>query len=87
MAVEIPLVLLLSAIAGAGLNVARGALQVPKADFSWRKAIGGLIGATLGAIGAVALIDPITAVGTVGLIVLGLITGFSADFTLSKLKK
>lgn len=87
MAVEIPLVLLISAIAGAGLNVARGALKEPKENFSPRKALGGLIGAVFGAIAAVQLIDPTAVVGTIGLIVLGLITGFSADFALSKLKK
>jgi len=87
MAVEIPLALLLAAIAGAGLNVARGALQEPKDKFSWRKALGGLIGAVFGAIAAVSLIDPTAVIGTIGLVVLGLVTGFSADFAISKLKK
>ena len=87
MAVEIPLALLLAAIAGAGLNVARGALKEPKENFSYRKALGGLIGAVLGAIAVVSVIDFSAAVGTVGLIVLGLVTGFGADFALSKSKK
>jgi len=87
MAVEIPLVLLISAVAGAGLNVARGALKEPKEKFSFRKALGGFIGAVFGAIAAVSLIDPTAVIGTVGLIVLGLITGFSADYALSKTKK
>jgi len=87
MAVEIPLVLLIAAIAGAGLNVARVALKEPKDSFSPRKALGGLIGAVFGAIAAVQLIDPTAVVGIVGLVVLGLITGFTSDFALSKLKK
>lgn len=87
MAVEIPLALLLAAVAGAGLNVARGALNKPKDKFSVRKAFGGLIGAVFGAIAAVQLIDPTAVVGIVGLVVLGLITGFTSDFALSKLKK
>jgi len=87
MAVEIPLALLLAALAGAGLNVARGALKEPKENFSFRKAIGGFIGAALGAIAAVSLIDPTAVIGTVGLVVLGLLTGFGTDYGLSKLKK
>ena len=84
---EIPILLVIAALAGAGLNVARGALNTAKEDFSYRKAFGGLIGAGIAALAATAIFDLATLGGTVQTVVLGLITGFNVDFVISKLKK
>jgi len=84
---EIPVLFLIAAIAGAGLNVARGALNQPKEDFSIRLATGGLIAAAVGALAATAVFDFSTITGVAETVVLGILAGFSSDFAFSKLKK
>jgi hypothetical protein len=83
---DIPILLVAAAIVGAGLNVARGALHEPKTDFSWRKALGGLIAGGIGALAAVQLID-ISGIGQVGIALIGILAGFGSDYGFSKLKK
>jgi len=84
--VDIPILLVIAALGGAGLNVARGALQESIENFNFRKAAGGLITAAVASLAAVQILD-VSTLGTVALVTLGLLTGFSADFAFSKLKK
>jgi len=84
---DIPILLVIAAVAGAGLNVVRGKTSDPNSTWSAKKIVGGLIAATLGALAVVSTIDVSNIGGPVALIILGLLTGFSVDFTVSKLKK
>lgn len=84
---DIPILLVVAAVIGAGLNVVRGKTQDPNSSWNVKKIIGGLIAATLGALAVVSTIDVSNIGGPVALIILGLLTGFSVDFTVSKLKK
>jgi hypothetical protein len=83
--VELEIVLIVAALVGAGLNVARGAAKSTSA-FSFRLFAGGLITASIAALAAVSLFDVTTLGGLTQVVLLGLLTGFSADVTLSKLK-
>lgn len=86
MAADISLILLVSAIAGAGLNILRGWSNSGENEtWSIKKTIGGLI---IGIFGALAVIQvvPTEGLGTIGLIVVGLLTGFTSDFAISKSK-
>ncbi len=83
--VELEVVLILAAVAGAGLNVIRGAAK-SEANFSPRLAVGAVITATIAAIAAVSVFDVSTLGGFTPTIVLGLLTGFSADQAINKLK-
>lgn len=82
---DLELVLIVSALAGAGLNVIRGAAKSTE-DFSPRLAIGALITAGVAALGATAVFDVSTLGGVTQAVVLGLLTGFSADQAINKLK-
>ena len=84
---DIPILLVVATLAGAGINVLRGALQQPKTEFSFRKLAGGLIAAIFGALAIVSTIDITNIGGPIALVILGLLTGFGSDFALSKLKK
>ena len=74
-----------AAITGAGLNTLRGYLH-SEAAYSAKKLAGALIISTFAAI-AVAQTIAIDSVGLVGLALIGLSTGFAADFAVSKAKK
>lgn len=83
--VSLEVVLIVSALAGASLNVIRGAAK-SKDAFSPRLATGALITAGIAALGATAVFDISTIGGTVQAIVLGLLVGFGADQAIGKLK-
>jgi len=84
--VELQLVLIASALTGAGLNVLRGWSK--SADsFSQKKAVGAGITASIAALAAVSVFDVATLGGYIQVILLGLLTGFSAEVAISKLKK
>lgn len=83
---EIPILLVIAALVGATLNIIRGATKSDD-SFSLKKTIGGLITATIAALAAVIVFDVSVLGGPVQTIVLGLLVGFTADFTTSKLKK
>lgn len=84
---DIPILLVIAAVIGAGLNVARGATQEPRESFSFRKTFGGLIAGIVGALAAVTALDATAYSGQVSTIIIGLLTGFGSDYTFSKLKK
>ncbi len=82
---DLEVILIVSALVGAGLNVVRGAAKSTE-DFSPRLALGALITAGIAALGATAIFDVSTIGGVTQAIVLGLLTGFSADQVIHKLK-
>ena len=83
--VELEIVLIVAALFGAGLNVLRGTL---KADtFNPKLLVGALITAGIAALAAVQVFDVATLGGITQTILLGLLTGFSADLVISKLKR
>lgn len=83
--VELEVVLIVSALAGAGLNVVRGIAK--SADsIRPRLIVGSIITASIAALAAVNVFDVATLGGITQTILLGLLTGFSADVAISKLK-
>ncbi len=79
------LITVVAAVIGAGLNTLRGYLHSEE-TYSARKLAGALIISTFAAI-AVGQTISIDAVGTVGLALVGLTTGFAADYAVTKAKK
>ena len=75
-----------AAVVGAGLNTLRGYLHSEGQAYSAKKLAGALIISTFAAI-AIAQTIAIESVGLVGLALIGLSTGFAADFAVSKAKK
>lgn len=86
MALDVPVLLLIAALGGAALNVIRGAAN-SQDSFSFKKATGAAVAATIAALAAVNVFDLNLLNGPVQTIILGLLTGFGADFTLSRLNK
>jgi hypothetical protein len=83
--VDPTLITVIAAVIGAGLNTLRGFLHSEE-PYSAKKLAGALIISTFAAI-AVAQTIAVDAVGTAGLVLIGLTTGFAADFAISKAKK
>ena len=75
-----------AAVVGAGLNTLRGYLHSDGQAYSAKKLGGALIISTFAAI-AVAQTIAVDTVSIVGLALIGLTTGFAADFVVSKAKK
>ena len=75
-----------AAVIGAGLNTVRGYLHSEGDAYSAKKLAGALIISTFAAI-AVAQTIAVDSVGLVGLALIGLSTGFAADFAITKAKK
>ena len=75
-----------AAVIGAGLNTVRGYLHYEGDSYSAKKLAGALIISTFAAI-AVAQTIAVDSVGLVGLALIGLSTGFAADFAITKAKK
>ena len=75
-----------AAVIGAGLNTVRGYLHTEDRSYSAKKLAGALIISTFAAI-AVAQTIAIESVGLIGLALIGLSTGFAADFAITKAKK
>ena len=84
--VDPTLITVVAAVIGAGLNTLRGYLHSEDESYSAKKLAGALIISTFAAI-TVAQTIGVEAVGTVGLVLIGLTTGFAADFAISKAKK
>ncbi len=82
---DLEVVLIAAALVGAGLNVLRGTLKDSN-DFKPKLFVGALITATVAALAAVQVFDVSTLGGITQTILLGLLTGFSADVAISKLK-
>ena len=84
--VDPTLVTVVAAITGAGLNTLRGYLHSEGDSYSAKKLGGAFLISTFAAI-AVAQTIAIDSVGLIGLALIGLSTGFAADFAVSKAKK
>ena len=80
------LITVVAAVIGAGLNTLRGYLHSEDETYSARKLAGALIISTFAAI-AVSQAIAVESDGIVGLALVGLTTGFAADFAVSKAKK
>jgi len=85
MSIDPTLVTVGAAVIGAGLNTLRGYLHSESA-YSAKKLAGALIISTFAAV-AVAQTIAIDSIGIVGLALIGLTTGFAADFAITKAKK
>lgn len=79
------LITVVAAVIGAGLNTLRGYLHSEE-SYSARKLAGALIISTFAAIGVSQAIS-VEGVGEIGLALIGLTTGFAADFAVTKAKK
>ena len=79
------LVAVASAI-GAGLNTLRGWLHSEGEAYSVRRLTGSLI-VTIFAALALAQVQVVEGLSDAGIVLVGLITGFTADFVVSKAKK
>ncbi len=75
-----------AAVIGAGLNTLRGYLHTEDRTYSAKKLGGALIISTFAAI-AIAQTIAVDSVSLIGLALIGLSTGFAADFVVSKAKK
>jgi len=84
--VTLEVILIASALAGATLNVIRGYAKDTASDFSPRLFVGALITAGVASLAATSVFDVATIGGVTQAIVLGLLTGFSADQAINKLK-
>ena len=80
------LITVVAAVIGAGLNTLRGYLHSEDQTYSARKLAGALIISTFAAI-AISQTIAIEGIGEIGLFLIGLTTGFAADFAVSKAKK
>lgn len=84
--VDIPVLLVVASLAGAALNVIRG-YSNSDGDFSFKKATGAVIAASLASLAAISVFDVAALGGPVQIVILGLLTGFSSDFALTRLNK
>jgi len=75
-----------AAVIGAGLNTLRGYLHRIDEPFSARKFAGALIISTFAAL-AIGQTIATEGIGDIGLALIGLTTGFAADFAVTKAKK
>jgi len=82
---NLELVLIVAALAGASLNIIRGTINDSN-GFKPKLFIGGIITACIAALAAVQVFDVTTLGGITQTVLLGLLTGFSADVAISKLK-
>ena len=84
--VDIPTLLVAGALIGAGLNVIRGVSQSSE-KFNLKKASGAAIAATIAALATVSIFDVSVLGGPIQTITPGLLAGFGADYSLSRLNK
>lgn len=84
--VDIPILLVAASLIGAGLNVLRG-WSSSDDSFDIKKASGATITAVVAALAATVVFDVSTLGGPIQTVLLGLLTGFSANYTISKLTK
>ena len=83
---DIPVLLVIAALAGAGLNVLRG-YSNSEDSFSFKKATGAAVAAVIASLATISVFDITVLGGPVQTVILGLLTGFGTDFTLSRLNK
>lgn len=84
---DIPILLVIAALVGATLNIIRGWSASTEQKLDAKKLSGGIIASITAALAAVVVFDVHALGGPVQTFLLGLLVGFAADFTTSKLKK
>jgi hypothetical protein len=84
--VEALILVAIAAAVGAGLNTLRGWLHSDGESYSVRLLAGSLIVAVFAAL-ALAQVQIVEGLSDAGIVLVGLITGFTADFVVSKAKK
>ena len=84
--VEALILVAIAAAVGAGLNTLRGWLHSDGEPYSVRRLAGSLIIAVFAAL-ALAQVQIVEGLSDAGIVLVGLITGFTADFVVSKAKK
>lgn len=83
---DVPILLVIASLIGAGLNVVRGWSGNDK-PVNPKKIAGSLITAVIATLATVVVFDASNIGGPVQTVILGLLVGFSSDYTISKLKK
>ena len=84
---ETPILVIIGALIGAGLNVARGYLNSdPTVKLDPKLILGGFITGLFTALSAVQFLNVPTGLSDVGLFIFGAVFGFVGDFSISKLK-
>ena len=84
---DLPILLLAGSILGAALNIIRGVSNDTTGKLNYKKVVGGGVTAGIAALGAIVALDAATIVEPTTQLVVGVLVGFGADFTISKLKK
>ena len=84
--VEALILVAIAAAVGAGLNTLRGWLHSDGESYNVRLLAGSLIVAVFAAL-ALAQVQIVEGLSDAGIVLVGLITGFTADFVVSKAKK
>lgn len=83
--VEVYTLLVLGAVIGGALNVVRGWNNSPE-SFNLKLTIGGLVTGVIGSLALVNVLAIPEGLAPLGAVVLGIVTGFVSDFSVSKLK-
>lgn len=84
---DIPILILAGSLFGAALNIIRGVSSDTSGELDYKKLLGGGVIAIVSALGAIVALDAVAITEPVTQLVVGVLVGFSADFTFSKLKK
>ena len=84
---DIQILILAGSLFGAALNIIRGVSSDTSGELNYKKVVGGGVVAVVTALGAITALDAIAVTEPVTQVVLGILVGFGADFTVSKLKK
>ena len=84
---DIPILILAGSLFGAALNIIRGVSNDTSGELDYKKLLGGGVIAIVSALGAIVALDVVAVTEPVTQLVVGVLVGFGADFTFSKLKK
>jgi len=84
---DIPILILAGSLFGAALNIIRGVSSDTSGELNYKKVVGGGVVAIITALGAITALDAALVTEPVTQVVIGILVGFGADFTVSKLKK
>lgn len=87
MVADIPILILAGSLFGAALNIIRGVSNDTSGELNYKKLLGGGVTAIVAALGAIVALDAAAISEPVTQMVVGVLVGFGADFTVSKLKK
>ena len=84
---EIQILILTGSLFGAALNIIRGVSGDTSGELNYKKLLGGAVTAIIAALSAIVALDAIAISDPITQVVVGVLVGFGADFTISKLKK